>query len=112
LLENIIRNAWKFTSKRADAHIEFGVVEGAGSPVCYLRDNGMGFDMAKAERLLNHLNGYTPIRKFPVQASALLSWTALLKKQGGKIWAEGEVGKGATIYFALVTNRSDSCFSG
>jgi PAS domain S-box-containing protein len=51
LLENIIRNAWKFTSKRADAHIEFGVVEGAGSPVCYLRDNGMGFDMAKAERL-------------------------------------------------------------
>jgi two-component system, sensor histidine kinase and response regulator len=101
LLENIIRNAWKFTSKRKDARIEFGSVEGMEPPVCYLRDNGTGFDMAKAEQLFKPFKRLHSDKEFPGTGIGLAIVESIVNKHGGKVWAESEVGKGATFYFSL-----------
>jgi PAS domain S-box-containing protein len=101
LLDNLIGNAWKFTSKVPDATIEFGCVEGLGGPTCFVRDNGAGFDMAYAHRLFGPFQRLHTVREFHGTGIGLATAQRIVQRHGGRIWAEGRVDGGATFYFTL-----------
>ena len=101
VLENLFGNAWKFTKNVAEAVIEFGVGEDAGVPVYYIRDNGAGFDMAYAGKLFAPFQRLHSESKFPGTGIGLATVYRIVDRHGGRIWAEGTVGKGATFYWTL-----------
>lgn len=99
-LENLIGNAWKFTGKRADARIEIGAL--AEVPrVYYVRDNGAGFDMRYASKLFGAFQRLHSASEFEGTGIGLVSVQRIIRRHGGRIWAEGSVGEGATFYFTL-----------
>lgn len=102
VLQNLIENAWKFTSKRDDALIEFGTTsaEDAGT-CCFVRDNGAGFDPAYADRLFEPFQRLHTTREFPGTGVGLASAAGIIQRHRGRIWAQGAVGSGATFYFTL-----------
>ena len=95
-------NAWKFTSHRDDALIEFGTtpVEGA-SLCCYVRDNGAGFDPAYAGKLFSPFQRLHTADEFPGAGVGLASVRQIVERHGGQVRAEGVVDEGATFYFTL-----------
>jgi PAS domain S-box-containing protein len=104
LLENLLGNAWKFTGKREGARIEIGALpdEGAGgAPVYFVRDNGAGFDMAHAHKLFSPFQRLHPASQFAGSGIGLATVARIVQRHGGRIWAEGAVGEGATFYFTL-----------
>lgn len=101
VLDNLLGNAWKYSAMRDEAIIEFGLTERAGKPVCFVRDNGPGFDMAHAEKLFLPFNRLDHTRKSEGFGVGLATVERIIRRHGGKVWAEGEPGKGATFYFAL-----------
>jgi len=101
VMKNLLRNAWKFTSMRDQALIEFGARESAGSKVCFVRDNGIGFDMTHAERMFHAFQRLHSGAQFPGNGIGLTTVQRIINRHGGRIWAEGEVDKGATFYFTL-----------
>lgn len=101
VLENLLGNAWKFTSKRPDARIEFGMKTDEPEPIYYVRDNGAGFDMAYARQLFNVFQRLHDVTEFPGTGIGLATVQRIIKKHGGRIWAQGVVAEGATIYFTL-----------
>lgn len=102
VMENLLGNAWKFTSKQAEAKIEFGCTSAAGVPTYYVRDNGVGFDMQYAAKLFNAFTRLHADSDFPGTGIGLASVQRIIHRHGGRVWATGEVGKGATCYFTLV----------
>lgn len=101
-MRNLLRNAWKFTQMREVARIEFGASEGAAEgSTCFLRDNGIGFDMANSERMFQAFQRLHNSSEFPGNGIGLTTVQRIINRHGGKIWAEGEVGKGAVFYFTL-----------
>jgi two-component system, sensor histidine kinase and response regulator len=100
-LLNLFDNAWKHTSRSAEPLIEFGVKEEQGKPVYFVRDNGMGFDMAEADRLFRPFQRLPGTDAFAGRGIGLATVARTIRRHGGKIWAEGEAGKGATFYFTL-----------
>ncbi len=101
VLENLLGNAWKYSRKTPDARIEFGSAEHEGETVYYVRDNGAGFDMKDADRLFTPFKRLHDSSDFPGTGIGLATVQRVVKRHGGKIWAEGEPGKGATFHFTL-----------
>jgi light-regulated signal transduction histidine kinase (bacteriophytochrome) len=102
VLQNLLDNAWKFTSGRDDASIEFGTAPSGDAAVCcYVRDNGVGFDSAYAGKLFQPFQRLHAARDFPGTGTGLASVRQIVERHGGRVWAEGAVGAGATFYFTL-----------
>jgi PAS domain S-box-containing protein len=102
VLQNLLDNAWKFTSGRDDASIEFGTAPSEDAAVCcYVRDNGAGFDSAYAGKLFQPFQRLHAARDFPGTGTGLASVRQIVERHGGRVWAEGAVGAGATFYFTL-----------
>jgi len=100
-LENLIGNAWKFTSKRESTCIEFGKTYCNGSLTYFVRDNGAGFDPARAERLFGAFQRLHDTNDFPGTGVGLATVQRIIHRHGGRIWAESAVERGATFYFTL-----------
>jgi len=101
VMENILSNAWKFTSKQEEVVIEFGVKEVAGKPAYFVRDNGAGFSMEYGEKLFEPFHRLPGTDEYKGHGIGLATVKRIIKRHGGKVWAEGEPGKGATFYFTL-----------
>jgi PAS domain S-box-containing protein len=108
MLENLIRNAWKFTRAKERAKIEFGLYSGTDSnaevnakPIYFVRDNGAGYDMAYADKLFSPFHRLHRPSEFPGTGIGLATAQRIIHRHGGKIWGEGVVDGGATFYFTL-----------
>ena len=101
LLEHLLGNAWKFTSRHPSARIEVGVADRAGEPAYFVRDDGAGFDMAHAKRLFVPFQRLHSVREFAGTGIGLAIVRRIVQRHGGRVWAEGAVEKGATFYFTL-----------
>lgn len=100
-IDNLMRNAWKYTSKRTATHIEFDVIKRAGEQIFFLRDNGAGFNMRHAVRLFHPFHRAHSASEFPGTGVGLATVQRIVRRHGGRIWAQSEVGMGATFYFTL-----------
>jgi PAS domain S-box-containing protein len=98
-LENLLGNAWKFTSQREDAAIEVGRLP--DSRVFYVRDNGVGFDMAYVDKLFGAFQRLHTEAEFPGTGIGLATVRRIVTRHQGRVWGESELGKGTTFYFAL-----------
>jgi len=102
VLQNLVENAWKFTSRRDSATIEFGTIGVEGSDVCcYVRDNGAGFDPAQAGQLFQPFQRLHAADEYPGTGVGLASVQRIVERHGGRAWAEGAIGSGATFYFTV-----------
>ena len=101
LLQNLIHNAWKFTSRNTDAHIEFGKRGGGNSPEYFVRDNGVGFDMAAGERLFKPFARLHSRQEYSGTGIGLTIVKRIVEKHGGTVRVEAEQDKGATFFFSL-----------
>ncbi len=101
VLQNLIGNAWKYSSRRDAARIEFGAAEKDGQPAYFVRDNGAGFDMARATKLFGPFQRLHSAAEFPGSGIGLATVARILRRHGGSAWAEARVGEGATFYFSL-----------
>jgi len=102
VFENILGNAWKYTSKKASALIEFGAFKGEDEQTVYfVKDNGAGFDIANAEKLFVPFQRLHSANDFPGTGVGLATVHRIIRKHGGRIWGEGKVDSGATFYFTL-----------
>jgi two-component system sensor histidine kinase/response regulator len=105
-MENLVNNAWKYTSQKTDARIEFGV-DSRGTELtnpktlCFIRDNGAGFDMSLSDKLFTPFQRLHSKSQFPGTGIGLAIVQRVIHRHGGNIRAEAEVGKGATFYFTL-----------
>lgn len=101
VLKNILGNAWKFTREKKDAVIEFGELQYGSERAYFVRDNGIGFDMAFAARLFKPFQKLHEELGYSGSGIGLATAHRIIKRSAGKIWAESEIGKGTTIYFTL-----------
>jgi light-regulated signal transduction histidine kinase (bacteriophytochrome) len=101
LLDNLLGNAWKFTGRTAEPRIELGAVSGDGVAAFFVRDNGAGFDMAYADKLFGAFQRLHTSAEFPGTGIGLAIVQRIVSRHGGRTWAEGVKGQGATFYFAL-----------
>jgi C4-dicarboxylate-specific signal transduction histidine kinase len=100
-LSNLLGNAWKFTSRTANARIGFGSVEKDGKKVYYVRDNGAGFDPEYADKMFRPFHRLHSDAEFEGTGIGLAIVERVIHRHDGKVWAESHPGKGATIYFTL-----------
>ncbi|MFZ2198712.1 MAG: PAS domain S-box protein, partial [Thermodesulfovibrionales bacterium] len=100
-LENLFSNAWKFSEKATRSVIEFGVTNRGNTKIFYVKDNGVGFDMAYVAKLFNPFQRLHNTREFPGTGIGLATVKRVISRHGGQVWIESEVNKGTTVYFIL-----------
>ena len=101
VLENLLGNAWKFTSRTAAPVIEFGVTQEGGKRAYFVRDNGAGFNMQYAEKLFGVFQRLHTEKEFPGTGIGLATVQRIIHRHGGEIWAQAAPGEGATFFFSL-----------
>jgi two-component system, sensor histidine kinase and response regulator len=101
LLGNLINNAWKFTSPKPDATIQIGCERVDAEDRQFVRDNGVGFDMLYSHKLFGAFQRLHSQSEFPGMGIGLATVRRIVNRHGGRCWAEGAVGEGATFYFVL-----------
>lgn len=101
VLENLLGNAWKFTSHRPEAAIEFARLGSLAEDAFYVRDNGAGFDPRYADKLFGAFQRLHAAEEFPGTGIGLATVQRIIQRHGGRVWAEGAVEAGATFYFTL-----------
>ena len=101
VLENLLSNAWKFTSKEEQPEVEFGQKKHLKERTFYVRDNGVGFDMAYADKLFGVFQRLHSVSEFPGTGVGLATVQRIISIHGGRIWAESAEGQGTTFYFTL-----------
>lgn len=100
-LDNLLRNAWKFTARQPEVRIEVGVEQNEGRSIYFVRDNGVGFDMKYAGKLFGAFQRLHSDADFPGTGIGLATVHRIIRRHGGEIWAEAAVGKGAVFFFTL-----------
>ena len=106
-LSNLISNAWKFSKKRPDAQIDVGKLEENGTTTFFVRDNGAGFDMKYAQKLFVAFQRLHHGYEFEGSGIGLATVQRIIRKHGGRIWAEGQPGQGAAFYFTIDERNSN-----
>ncbi len=106
-LRHLLGNAWKFTSTRGEARIEFGMAHRAGRLTYFVADDGVGFDMSDADRLGIAFQRLHPAGEFGGIGLGLAGAERIVHRHGGDFWAEAEAGQGATFFFTLDATRPD-----
>jgi signal transduction histidine kinase len=101
VLDNLLRNSWKYTSAHPSARIEFGSRREDGRTVYFVSDDGAGFDPRSADRLFQPFQRLHPTAEFPGNGVGLATVQRIVRRHGGEIWAKAEVEQGATVYFWL-----------
>ena len=101
VVQNLLRNAWKFTGRTDHARIEFGCLQQGNGSVFFVRDNGAGFNQRFAEKLFKPFQRLHATSDFPGTGIGLATVERIIRRHGGEVWAEGEVDQGATFYFTL-----------
>jgi PAS domain S-box-containing protein len=101
VLENLIGNAWKFTARKRSAEIEIGSVEIDGRRAFFVRDNGAGFNASDSKKLFVPFQRLHSEKEFPGTGIGLATVQRIIHRHGGRVWAEGRKGKGATVFFTL-----------
>jgi light-regulated signal transduction histidine kinase (bacteriophytochrome) len=105
VMDNLLRNAWKYTCYHDHARIEFGEASRSGQAVFFVKDDGSGFDPRSANRLFQPFQRLHSAAEFPGSGVGLATVRRIIQKHGGEVWAEGAVEKGATFYFTLGSAR-------
>jgi PAS domain S-box-containing protein len=105
VMANLLGNAWKYTRNRETAVIEFGVTEVEEGRTYFVRDNGAGFDMGQSAKLFDAFQRLHGAKEYEGHGIGLTTVKRIVQRHGGRVWAEGEVEKGATFYFTLATER-------
>ena len=103
LLENLLGNAWKYTSRHPTAHIDFGRSYAEGEVAYYVRDDGAGFDPAHADKLFRPFQRLHTVEEFEGAGVGLATVQRVVRRHGGRIWADAAPEKGATFFFTLGT---------
>jgi PAS domain S-box-containing protein len=107
VMQNLLSNAFKFTSKRACPRIEVGAADSGEAPAFYVKDNGAGFDMAYADKLFDPFQRLHTTADFSGSGVGLAIVARIIARHGGRIWAEGERDRGATFYFTVAPQRAE-----
>jgi signal transduction histidine kinase/PAS domain-containing protein len=104
VLQNLLGNAFKFTSQEPHARVQFGRTEHAGHAAIFVRDNGVGFDMNDADKLFRPFERLHSESEFSGNGIGLATVQRVIGRHGGRVWAEGAIGAGATFYFTLASD--------
>jgi len=106
VLVNLLGNAWKFTGRHACARIEFEVTQRNGTPTFFVRDDGVGFDMAYVGKLFGAFQRLHDRSQFQGTGIGLVTVQRIIHRHGGQIWAEAAVEQGATFYFTIGVEKT------